>query len=113
MSHPATVHQLESDFADAMTRLYAVGNGLARLRAELDREAVVPGTGTTAHPATGAPGIPVGAPGSATGTPGIPVGAPGSATGAPFIPTRVPAADRAVPSAPATRPDAVPVTAAA
>ena len=32
MSHRASVLQLESDFADAMNRLYAVGNGLARLR---------------------------------------------------------------------------------
>ena len=38
MSHRAAVHQLESDFADAMTRMYAVGNGLARLRSEIDRE---------------------------------------------------------------------------
>ena len=37
MSHRAAVLQLESDFADAMNRLYAVGNGLARLRSELDR----------------------------------------------------------------------------
>ncbi|HYN65953.1 MAG TPA: DUF2339 domain-containing protein [Ornithinibacter sp.] len=39
MSNRAAVHQLESDFADAMNRLYAVGNGLARLRSEMDREA--------------------------------------------------------------------------
>ena len=39
MSHRDSVRQLESDFADAMNRMYAVGNGLARLRAELDREA--------------------------------------------------------------------------
>ena len=39
MSHRTAVHQLESDFADAMQRLYSVGNGLARLRAELDVEA--------------------------------------------------------------------------
>lgn len=30
--------QLESQFAEAMTQLYAVGNGLARLRAQLDQE---------------------------------------------------------------------------
>ncbi len=39
MSNRAAVHQLETDFADAMQRLYAVGNGLARLRTELDLEA--------------------------------------------------------------------------
>jgi uncharacterized membrane protein len=39
MSTRAQVQQLESDFADAMTRMYAVGNGLARLRTELDRAA--------------------------------------------------------------------------
>ena len=38
MTHRDTVHQLEAEFADAMNRMYAVGNGLARLRAELDRE---------------------------------------------------------------------------
>ena len=37
MTQRAAVSQLESDFADAMNRLYAVGNGLARLRSELDR----------------------------------------------------------------------------
>ncbi|MGL5930683.1 MAG: DUF2339 domain-containing protein [Dermatophilaceae bacterium] len=40
MTPRTTVQQLESDFADAMQRMYVVGNGLARLRAELDREAV-------------------------------------------------------------------------
>jgi uncharacterized membrane protein len=38
MSHRAAVHRLETEFADAMTRMYAVGNDLARLRAELDLE---------------------------------------------------------------------------
>ena len=60
MTHRDTVHQLEAEFADAMNRMYAVGNGLARLRAELDRES--PGApaaaGTTgagrAQPATAA-----------------------------------------------------------
>src|SRR6478752_7102393 len=41
MSHRASVLQLESDFADAMNRMYAVGNGLARLRSEIDREDAV------------------------------------------------------------------------
>ena len=45
MSHRAAVHQLESDFADAMNRLYTVGNGLAALRSELDREAAATGRG--------------------------------------------------------------------
>lgn len=30
------IRDLESQFAEAMTRLYAVGNGLARLRQDLD-----------------------------------------------------------------------------
>jgi uncharacterized membrane protein len=42
MTQRTAVRQLETEFADAMTRLYAVGNGLARLRAELDREAAAP-----------------------------------------------------------------------
>ena len=41
MTQRTTVRQLEAEFADAMTRMYAVGNGLARLRAELDREDAV------------------------------------------------------------------------
>ena len=41
MSHRTAVHQLEADFADAMNRLYAVGNGLARLRSDIDRETVM------------------------------------------------------------------------
>ncbi|MGL4174882.1 MAG: DUF2339 domain-containing protein, partial [Dermatophilaceae bacterium] len=38
MTPRTTVQQLESDFADAMQRMYVVGNGLARLRAEIDHE---------------------------------------------------------------------------
>ena len=51
MSHRASVHQLESDFADAMNRMYAVGNGLARLRSEIDREDAVGAAPRAAHPA--------------------------------------------------------------
>ena len=59
MTHRDTVHQLEAEFADAMNRMYAVGNGLARLRAELDRESPgAPAAKTTgagrAQPATAA-----------------------------------------------------------
>ncbi len=41
MTSNTAVRQLESEFAEAMTRLYSVGNGLARLRAELDSEDAV------------------------------------------------------------------------
>ena len=51
MSHRASVLQLESDFADAMNRMYAVGNGLARLRSEIDREDAVGAAPRAAHPA--------------------------------------------------------------
>ena len=50
MSHRASVLQLESDFADAMTRMYAVGNGLARLRSEIDREDAVGAPAASAVP---------------------------------------------------------------
>ena len=51
MSTRTQVQQLESDFADAMTRMYAVGNGLARLRTELDREATAHGIPDAVGPA--------------------------------------------------------------
>ena len=38
MSTRAQVQQLEAEFAEAMTRMYTVGNGLARLRSQLERE---------------------------------------------------------------------------
>ncbi len=38
MDQTSAVRDLESDFADAMNRMYAVGNGLARLRVDLERE---------------------------------------------------------------------------
>ena len=67
MSHRAAVHRLETEFADAMTRMYAVGNGLARLRAELDLEVAAAAPSAAASPparATGAgmPSAPPGAP---------------------------------------------------
>ena len=89
------VRQLEAEFADAMTRMYAVGNGLARLRAELELEAAQPtrpsaptkpaaGTSVTgAYIPAPAPGAPV--PGSAGPAPraGAPVtGGEGPAPGA-------------------------------
>ncbi len=62
MTHRTAVVQLESEFAEAMTRLYAVGNGLARLRAELDRTEAVASTGGSVtrpaapqHPAAAGP----------------------------------------------------------
>jgi len=42
MTRTQDIHRLEDDFAEAMQRLYSVGNALARLRAELDREAAAP-----------------------------------------------------------------------
>ena len=72
MTQRAAVSQLESDFADAMNRLYAVGNGLARLRSELDRADAV-----GVAPAPGPPTAPVAAPGSAPAP--TPMGAPAPA----------------------------------
>ena len=66
MTQRAAVSQLESDFADAMNRLYAVGNGLARLRSELDRADAV-----GAAPAAGPSAPPVPTPSTAR-MPGLP-----------------------------------------
>src|SRR6478672_10664265 len=55
MSHRASVLQLESDFADAMNRMYAVGNGLARLRSEIDHEDAVGLASRAVHRAPVAP----------------------------------------------------------
>ncbi|WP_377644751.1 DUF2339 domain-containing protein [Oryzobacter terrae] len=87
MSHRTTVHQLESDFADAMARLYSVGNGLARLRAELDVEAAR----AAAAPVPAAPARPV-----------PPVPAPATASSTPFAPAppAVPAGGWVPPAAP-------------
>lgn len=80
MSTRAQVQQLESDFADAMTRMYAVGNGLARLRTELEREATPHGIPDAVRPApaptptrTVAPAPQPAAPGPQPAAPGIPV----------------------------------------
>ncbi len=87
MTHRPAVVQLESEFAEAMTRLYAVGNGLARLRAELDREdavgaplAPVAASSATRHPATAAPG-PASTPTAATAS--SPATAPSAAPATP------------------------------
>ena len=55
MSHRTSVLQLESDFADAMNRMYAVGNGLARLRSEIDREDAVGSPARRRRPARSPP----------------------------------------------------------
>ncbi|MBM6402232.1 DUF2339 domain-containing protein [Phycicoccus sonneratiae] len=47
MTQRDDVARLEREFADAMQRMYSVGNGLARMRAELERGAVTPMAGTT------------------------------------------------------------------
>ena len=97
MTHRETVHQLEAEFADAMNRMYAVGNGLARLRAELDRE------GTTASPplATAPPPVATAPPAAeaASASPAAAALAMASGTG--------PAARPVVPRPVFARPDAV------
>ena len=76
MSHRTAVSQLESDFADAMNRMYAVGNGLARLRSEIEREDAVASPAPVAAPAP-APRAPAVAPrASAPGRSPGPVTAP-------------------------------------
>ena len=55
-THTEDVRRLESEFAAAMAQMYAVGNGLARLRAQLEREGA-----TVASPAPSslpAPAVP-------------------------------------------------------
>lgn len=125
----ATLRALESEFADAMTRMYAVGNGLARVRAQVDAAesaasahsvgAVdVNAAGTSAHrptpaaqtpaaqtPADGSLGtsLPAGAPVPATPVPATPVLATADASwqGSPAVGTPGgPAAGRARPSHP-------------
>ncbi len=91
MTHRETVHQLEAEFAEAMNRMYAVGNGLARLRAELDREAA---------------GAPV--PGAAAG----PAPAPSAAAPQPTATGPAPAAAPSQPAAMAPAPTAPAVAAA-
>ncbi|WP_404384956.1 DUF2339 domain-containing protein [Knoellia locipacati] len=60
------VRRLENEFADAMNRMYAVGNGLARMRAALEVETSTSPDSWAAH----APAVPT-APGPAT-TPSVP-----------------------------------------
>jgi hypothetical protein len=55
MTQRDDVVRLEREFADAMQRMYAVGNGLARMRADLERGPVPPA------PATARPPVPTGA----------------------------------------------------
>ncbi|MEO6791342.1 MAG: DUF2339 domain-containing protein [Ornithinibacter sp.] len=74
MDQTSAVRDLESDFADAMTQMYAVGNGLARLRAELERAtpAVPPRTTPMVTPAA----TPASAGASASAAPLTSPGAP-------------------------------------
>lgn len=62
------VRELEDEFAEAMTRMYAVGNGLARLRTRLDHEAS-PRQWT---PATSPSGALTARPGAVTAPPAAP-----------------------------------------
>ena len=80
------VRRLENEFADAMNRMYAVGNGLARLRASLEvQTSAAPETWVSPHaqpvPAPGptAPTPPVAAPRPVPATPVAP--AAGSSAG--------------------------------
>jgi hypothetical protein len=94
MSNRASVHQLESDFADAMNRLYAVGNGLARLRSEIDGEEAV-GSPAPAGAPSGAPRVTRAAPAAAASSPtAAPVSAPAVA---PATPAWSPSAPSAAP----------------
>ena len=61
MTQRATVSQLEAEFADAMNRLYAVGNGLARLRPS--STGPLPRHGSGAGPSTAPVTAPQAAPG--------------------------------------------------
>lgn len=103
MTQRTTVRQLEAEFADAMTRMYAVGNGLARLRAEIDLEearATQPSGAATPPPTMGsgpAPPAPSRPDPFATGarmpSPGATATAPVRVTPVPPIPPQ-PAAPR-------------------
>ncbi len=55
MSTQDDVRRLEHDFAEAMQRLYAVGNGLARLRAQLGEAPVAHLVATAGAPAVAVP----------------------------------------------------------
>lgn len=62
MTQRDDVLRLEREFADAMQRLYSVGNGLAALRVDLDRQAAAV---VAAPPAPVAPRVPAGPPATA------------------------------------------------
>lgn len=97
MSTRMQVQQLESDFADAMTRMYAVGNGLARLRTELEREATAHGIPDAVGPAP----APTPAPRPVAPSPApAPASAPASTAPRAPLPTP-PAGPQPVPAAPA------------
>ncbi|MFW5473797.1 DUF2339 domain-containing protein [Knoellia sp. CPCC 206450] len=79
------VRRLENEFADAMNRMYAVGNGLARLRASLEvQTAAAPETWVSPHaqpvpgppPTATAPVAPMPRPAPAAATPAAPAPAP-------------------------------------
>ncbi|MFL6177968.1 MAG: DUF2339 domain-containing protein [Ornithinibacter sp.] len=101
MSSHTDVRRLEFEFAEAMTRLYAVGNGLARLRAELDHEDAVAApaaslatSSATRHPAGTAPPTT-----AATAPPPKAPTTPAAASAASVAPS-TPAWSRPEPSAP-------------
>lgn len=88
------VRAIEDDFADAMTRMYRVGNDLARLRASLVAEAETPAEWTPVAAPTPAPAAapapaPVAAPAPAPAP--SPAGAPGVVTPPPTAPSAPPA----------------------
>ncbi|NHA67937.1 DUF2339 domain-containing protein [Phycicoccus flavus] len=85
MSHQDDVLFLEREFADAMQRMYTVGNGLARLRADLSRPATDPAAGLLpVLPTSGGPASPQGAHAGPSAPSSVPAG---------------PATDPAVPAA--------------
>lgn len=97
MTDRAAVHQLEADFAEAMQRLYAVGNGLARLRHELDREATATAA-RAAAPVPPRPSVPAHAPAVPRVPPFFPP--PPPAPGTPLSPAVPPLPPSATPAPP-------------
>ncbi|MBM6403243.1 DUF2339 domain-containing protein [Phycicoccus sp. CSK15P-2] len=85
MTQRDDVVRLEREFADAMQRMYVVGNGLARMRAELDHDAA------TSPPGAAEPQPATGAHTGGTVTRGVPVAPlPGPARASSPLPTPVP-----------------------
>lgn len=81
------VRRLESEFADAMNRMYAVGNGLARMRASLET------VGATTQTAATAPAMAPGPPGASSASPAAtpaPVAPPAAAPASSWVPTPAP-----------------------